>query len=77
MRKYVGKPRTKSQEMLDELYDANTVASAMDCTGLIQTLPQTEDELDSYAEIYDMPKPNKQAPVLEQNKHLADDYLWH
>lgn len=77
MKKYGGKAKSQSQEMLDDFFDINSVASTMDCTGLIQTPPQTEDELDSYAEIYDMPKPNKKVPVLEQNQGLEDDYLWH
>lgn len=29
--------------------------SAMDCTGLIPSLPQTDSELESYAEVYHYP----------------------
>ena len=60
------KPEPEKEDMFDQLSDINPVASAMDCTGLIQTPPLSEDELEAYAELYDMPKPYKKSPVLEK-----------
>ena len=40
----------------DSLIDISGVASATECTGLIQIPPQNEEEAESYNEIYTMPK---------------------
>lgn len=40
----------------DKLFnDDFTVASATECTGLIPSSPETESQIDSYSEIYDIP----------------------
>ncbi len=41
---------------------SGSAASATDCTGLIQTLAQSEDEMDSYADIYNIPLQDKKYP---------------
>lgn len=40
----------------DMLYKINSVASATECTGLIQIPPNDEEEADSYTDIYVVPK---------------------
>lgn len=40
----------------DSLIDISGVASATECTGLIQIPPQNEEEAESYNEIYTVPK---------------------
>ncbi len=37
--------------------DINNASSAYDCTGLIPTLPQSDEEIDSYKHIYDFMPP--------------------
>jgi hypothetical protein len=76
MKGHWGKAKPDKEDMLDQLDDINPVASAMDCTGIIQTLPLSEDEIDSYAAISDMPKPRKKTNVLNENHTLEDYYLW-
>lgn len=40
----------------DELFDESfTVMSSTECTGLIPSAPTDEAQIDSYAEIYDIP----------------------
>ena len=39
-------------DVIDELEHSNA-ASSMDCTGLMLTPAENEDELESYADIYD------------------------
>ncbi len=41
----------------DKFFDPNIVVSSTDCTGLIPSPPLSEDEAESYAEIYDIPHP--------------------
>lgn len=41
----------------DIMNNENTVASMTECTGLIGTPPQNEAEMESYADIYTIPKP--------------------
>lgn len=47
------KKREKTNQEIIDSYDylANA-ASAMDCTGLIPSAPQSEEELESYQDIY-------------------------
>ena len=40
----------------DILNKTNSVASATECTGLIQIPPQNEEEADSYTDIYAVPE---------------------
>ena len=37
--------------------DEETVASANECTGLMPSLPSTEEEAESYADLYTVPAP--------------------
>lgn len=41
----------------DDENGMGSVASASDCTGLIQTPPASEGEAESYAELYNIPQP--------------------
>ena len=52
------KAQRKPTDNFDYLANA---ASATDCTGLIPSLPQTEDELDSYNDIMEIQKELKDA----------------
>lgn len=74
MSSHWSKPKRKKEDMFDQLSDINPVVSSMDCTGLMQTPPLSEDELDSYSEIYDMPKPLKKSRVLMED-YFDDEYI--
>lgn len=52
----------------DKFFDQNTVASYTECTGLIPTPPLSEDEAESYKEIYDVPYPEGKADNAPQHK---------
>ena len=57
----------KNKQMLDPyhqevLENADTVASTMECTGLIPTPPVSEGEAEAYTELYSIPTPDKGNP---------------
>ena len=41
-----------NRQLIDDYDYLSNAASAMDCTGLIPSLPGSQDELDSYEELY-------------------------
>lgn len=41
----------------DTFFGEESVASATECTGLIPDSPGSEDEVESYTKIYDIPQP--------------------
>ncbi|MCI1966212.1 MAG: hypothetical protein LKJ17_08810 [Oscillospiraceae bacterium] len=45
-----------------------SVASAMECTGLMPSLPATEDEVESYSNIYSVPSPRQAGDVEIRRK---------
>ena len=46
----------------DSFFGSEGIVSSMDCTGLIQTPPASEEEADAYTDIYDIPKPVNEMP---------------
>lgn len=65
--------KKKSQKQIVDDYDYVTnTTSAVDCTGLIPSLPQNEAELESYKEIYhyqsSLDDSQSQNPPLAVNK---------
>lgn len=53
--------KTAKQKKLEDIegkFDLGNACSAGDCTGLIQVEPITDEELESYCEIYDFGPPN-------------------
>lgn len=49
----VKKLKKKTNRQLIDDYDyLSNAASVMDCTGLIPSLPETQEELDSYEDLY-------------------------
>lgn len=47
-----------NRQLIDDYDYLSNAASAMDCTGLIPALPVSQDELDSYEELYHyLPRP--------------------
>ncbi|RPF43342.1 hypothetical protein EDD70_2305 [Hydrogenoanaerobacterium saccharovorans] len=44
-------------EQDDDFFDFDTIASATECTGLIPTPPLSDEEAESYTDIYSIPKP--------------------
>ena len=44
---------------IDTFFGSESVTSATECTGLIQTPPTSVSEADSYSEIYDVPHTDK------------------
>ena len=41
-----------NRQLIDDYDYLSNAASAMDCTGLMPSLPVSQDELDSYEELY-------------------------
>lgn len=54
------KDKDKNKKILQES-DSNMVVSSTECTGLIPTPPLSEDEAESYDELYDIPLPKDKA----------------
>ncbi|MDP4132884.1 MAG: hypothetical protein Q8882_02600 [Bacillota bacterium] len=54
-----------NQEEETFLVGTNSVTSSTDCTGLIQTPAESEEELESYSEIYTLPTPKEDYPYKE------------
>ncbi len=54
----------------DSLYDIKSMASANDCTGLIPSAPASEEEADSYTDMYPIPRPAEESP--EKIERRAD-----
>lgn len=45
----------------DPFYDVNNLVSAMECTGLMPSMPENEDEDEHYARLYAIHKEEKKA----------------
>lgn len=71
------KAQRKPTDNFDYLANA---ASATDCTGLIPSLPQTEDELDSYNDIVQYMSPAAKSSAADgqdvrpDEKHRSSEY---
>lgn len=52
----------------DTLFNLDTVASATECTGLMPTPPISEDEVESYTDLYSIPQPDE--PVDNGFQHI-------
>ncbi len=46
------------EDRVSNILNSDNVASATECTGLIPSAPINEDEMDSYASLYSIPKGN-------------------
>ncbi|HOV70397.1 MAG TPA: hypothetical protein PLZ84_08755 [Clostridia bacterium] len=57
MKKADKKQRPAIKESDEEKYYEHSVTSTTDCTGLMPTRPITDDEEESYTDIYDIPRP--------------------
>lgn len=49
------KKANPQEEIFDQFYDINSVASSTGQTGMIPTLPQSDEELASYAKMKGLP----------------------
>jgi hypothetical protein len=60
----------------DTFFDAESVVSATECTGLIQTPPSSVDEAEAYGKIYDIPhtedKVNNGLQSVSKSKNNTD-----
>ena len=59
-----------NKELIDDYDYLTNAASTMDCTGLIPSLPQSEEELDSYNDIVQYCSPaasNKAGAEIQEN----------
>ena len=65
MKKEIKKEKKQSVDDYDYLSNA---ASAMDCTGLIPSLPQNDEELESYNDIYQFQPHTKRKHCDRQGK---------
>ena len=43
--------KESTKQLIDDFDYLSNAASAMDCTGLVPSLPQNEDELESYNDV--------------------------
>ena len=50
--------------------EQSSVASSMDCTGLMPSLPTTEDEAESYSDLYPVPAPRQVDDVEIRKKPI-------
>ena len=57
MDKETQKEMKKNQELIDHYDYLKNAASSTDCTGLIPALPESEDELDAYNDVYQYQTP--------------------
>lgn len=53
----------QNQKIIDDYDYLTNAASSMDCTGLIPSLPVSDEELDAYNEVYQF-----RPPVIRVNK---------
>lgn len=71
-------PRPYDADDGDYLYDdLFSVASSMECTGLIPAAPESVSEVDAYSEIYDIPlTKNSVTPdhQIQSNKKAPEAY---
>ena len=58
--------KKSTKQLIDDFDFLSNAASAMDCTGLIPSLPQSEDELASYNDVV------QYMPPATANKNLAN-----
>jgi hypothetical protein len=47
---------TKKNEQVPDSFESNSVVSSSECTGMMQSFPENDDEIESYQDIYDVPK---------------------
>ena len=59
------------EELFDEMYP---VASSMECTGLIPAAPAAPAEVDSYSDIYDIPRPTRPPRSRSTNPKRGDNF---
>ena len=57
----------ENQKIIDDFDYLANAASSMDCTGLIPSLAKSEEELDSYNEVYQFRPPF--IPVKKESSH--------
>jgi hypothetical protein len=62
-------PRLKLEDDISFMNE-QSVASATECTGLTPSLPVTEDEAESYSDIYPVPAPRPAENVQIRRKPL-------
>jgi hypothetical protein len=54
-----GKKQKKLPYDDDDFFENGSVSSASDCTGLIPSAPVSESEAESYAQLMEIPNPQK------------------
>lgn len=52
------RPILQRNRSVEQYYDTNSVESSTGMTGLTPTLPLSDEEEESYSDIYGMPTPN-------------------
>lgn len=71
-----GVPMTEKEK--EELYyNIENIASVTDCTGLITTPPVSQEEAESYTDLYEIPQPSleKYSQTPNRNKKPGDDQV--
>ena len=65
---------SKNQKTIDSFDYLQNAASVNDCTGLIPSLPASEEELESYLDVYEYLPPDHPAQsILDFSDALASD----
>ena len=72
MDKETQKEMKKNQELIDHYDYLKNAASSTDCTGLIPALPESEDELDAYNDVYQYQTPADGKRRLDSPRQCAD-----
>jgi len=70
----MNKKSSKQYPNPDILESSCNVVSSCDCTGLIQSAPTIEDEVEEYADIYDIPS-QPMVEELSENLEKGKDKL--
>ncbi len=63
--KISSKKQKSNQEIIDSYDYLSNAASSQDCTGLIPSLPMSDEELESYEDIYHFLPPNGRAENIK------------
>ncbi len=63
-------PAELETESGEPLFDLTNAATVMECTGLIQVPPESEEELENYAEVYSF---SRTEPAVSESKEIKEE----
>ncbi len=62
-------PAERETQEGEPVFSLTNAATVMECTGLIQVPPETEEELENYADVYNFAQPEPVVPKEESDKN--------